>query len=357
MYKKTILIISHNSDLEGPIDYYESYLVGKKNYVIKLAHPLNSYRNKASILSINKKIVASYRRTELGIINLAIDFILSIRFIIKYKIDVFIGANNFDVFVGIFCRLLLNKKINKIIYFASDFSEKRFKNQLLNQIYYLIEKFALKGADLTVSNTKRSEYKRLTMGLVKKKSLIVPNVIFWEKPIFETKKIHKNKFIYIGGITKEHGLLNILKTIRLLIKQLIIIGCGNEWETTEKFLVKNKIKYKFYNKRNHKFVINYLSRFNGFGLAPYNLQAKWVYYSSSLKINEYIACGVPVVTSDVTEISQYVELNNLGIVYHLLNLDEIKKKLLSFDTDNYVKRAKKFYYDYNYKKNYAKINI
>jgi len=176
---KRIFIISHSSEIEGPIDYYRKYLE-KNNYSVSiLEHPLNDCTGRFTVFHSDGKTIKIKRSNGFGILNLFIDFFVSVRFALKNHFDIFMGANNFDTFVGIFLRRIFRKKIEKIIYFGSDFSEDRFSNILLNRIYYFIEAICCKYSDLVISNTKRAEEKRFSFGLKKEKSIVVPNGVLF----------------------------------------------------------------------------------------------------------------------------------------------------------------------------------
>jgi len=354
---KTIFLNLHFSSITGPIDYLRKYLLRQGCSVLYLAHPLDDYKNNYTYFYKNQFQVKKIKRLNLGLINLIFDVILSSKYIFFNKFDIYIGANNFDVFPAIFLRIFFKKRIKKIIYFATDFSEDRFKSPILNKIYYLTEKIVIKYADLVISNTKRSETKRVEYGLNLSKSLIIPNGLYLNKPSFKNKSIDKSSFIYIGSVTKEHGLYELLEKLKPIIKKFILIGDGNDWKRIIMYLKNNKINSEIYHKKNHEFVINYLQKFNGFGLAPYNIKSKWTYYCSPLKINEYIGCGCPVILSSVPEISQYIEKKKLGIVYKKLDLDDIKKKINLFNAKNYCQRSETFYQNHNYNFLYSKIDL
>lgn len=342
-----IFILSHSTGIKGPGDFLEDFLLQNKHTVFKLEHPLDTYFKRKSILSKNKKTLQVIQRYNLSLLNYFIDLGLGIKYLYGNTYNVFIGANNFDTLTGIIAKKIFQVKIQKIIYFASDFSENRFNNKTLDAIYTSIEKTVLKQADLTVSNTQRAENKRIEIGLTDKKSIVIPNGIFLKHPFFREKKIEKDSFIYVGNVTKEHGIVEFVESLSPLMKRLVIIGQGDEWEILKGITKKKKIETEFYYMKNHDFVIKFLQGFRGFGLAPYTKYAKWTYYSSSLKIVEYIACGVPVVTSDITEISKRIEKDNLGIVYHNLAIEEMKKRIKNFETHSFYKKAKEFYTQYN----------
>ena len=354
---KKIFIISHNSSIDGPIDYLEKFLRSQGADVYTLVHPLNNYANRYTTLSHNGKDIKKIKRTNLGILNLFLDFIISICFLLRYSRPIIICANNFDTFSALLTKKVFCKHISKIIYFGSDFSEERFHNHILNKIYYAIESYDLKYADLTISNTQRAYEKRKILGLIESKGIIIPNGVTLKEPVFISKDIKKDKFIYIGSVTKEHGLYDFIDTISPIIKELIIIGHGDEWERVVNLCKKKKIKLETFYKKDNTFVINYLRTFDGIGLAPYNLRSKWTYYCSPLKVNEYIACGVPVIISSVPEISKYISDKGLGIVFKNIQLEEIEKELARFNTEKFSLKAEEFYKSFSHDFLYKKLNL
>lgn len=355
--EKTVFMNLHSSKIAGPADYFRDFLLRKKYNVFYLSHPLDNYVNRYSVFRFNIGKKQKIKRINLGLFNLIIDFIISLRFILLKNYSVFVGANNFDVIPAIIARKIFRKKIKKIIYFAADFSESRFSSNLLNQIYYLIEKIAIRYSDFVVSNTKRAESKRFEFGLKKEKSIVIPNGVLLEKPIFNKKNIDKSSFIYVGSVSKEHGLYNFLNALKPIIKKFTLVGDGDDWQRVLDFLKKNNIKSQVYHQKSHDFVIDYLQRFNGIGIAPYNTKSKWTYYCSPLKVNEYIASGVPVIISNVPEIADLVKKEKYGIVYNRLDCDEIRESLDSFNVEAFDSKAKEFYNIYNQDNLYSKIEL
>ncbi len=355
---KNIFILTHNSEISGPIDYYQRYLERNNYKIIRLEHPLDNYQGRFTVFYNQNNVIKIKRSNILGILNLFIDFLISARFTSKNDFDIFIGANNFDTIVGIFFRKYLGKKIEKIVYFGSDFSEDRFKNKILNKIYYFAESVCCKYSDIIISNTCRAEEKRFGFGLEKEKSIVVPNGVLLDKEDFSKKELNKNNFIFIGSVTKEHGLYDLIKIIYPSIKRLVLIGYGDDWNRVVDICKEKNIKIETHYKKDHKFCINYLKTFNGFGLAPYNLDSKWTYYCSPLKVVEYIACGLPVLMSSSPEIANYIKENILGVVYNgELNYNKISYDLKLFDVKGFNLKAKEFYSVYNQNNLYSKIQL
>ena len=338
-----IFVNTHSSKIEGPVDYLTRYLIRRGHEIKYISHPLDNYKDRYTELREGETTVKKINRRNFGLLNLFYDFYLSLKYLLSGEVDIFIGANNFDVLPGIFARKFLGKKIEKIIYFASDFSEGRFGNFILDGIYYKVEKIALKNSDLVVSNTKRAEEKRISFGLDKKKSLVIPNGVHLKKEVFEEKEINKRNFVFIGNVTKEHGLYDLLEILHTIMDKFVLIGSGDDWDRVVDLCKERKINFESFYKKDHEFTIDYIQKFNGIGLAPYNMESKWTYYCSPLKVSEYISCGVPVLMSDVPEIADLVEKEHYGITYNKLDLSEIDIKLHNFDVRDYFKKAENFY--------------
>jgi len=275
----------------------------------------------------------------------------------KSDVNVFIGANNFDTLVGVVGKKFFSKKMEKIIYFASDYSENRFGNRVLDWIYFQIEKYVLKNSDLVVSNTKRAEEKRIGFGLDKDKSVVIPNGVHLDNEIFEEKEIDKGSFIYVGNVTREHGLYDLLEILHPIIKKFVLIGSGEDWDRVVDFCKEKKFDFESFYKKDHEFTIDYIQKFNGIGLAPYNMESKWTFYCSPLKVSEYISCGIPVLMSSVPEIADFVEKENYGITYNKLDLSEIDNKLQDFDVRDYHKRAEKFYSGFKHEVLFGRLGL
>jgi glycosyltransferase involved in cell wall biosynthesis len=123
----------------------------------------------------------------------------------------------------------------------------------------------------------------------------------------------------------------------------VIIGKGDDWDRTVELAEKLDFELEVHHSKTQEFVGEYLSKFEGIGLAPYNLTSKWTYYASPMKVGDYIACGIPVLMSDVPEVAREVNEKGLGVVFHDVELNEIKRKLEDLDTSGFEKKAQAFY--------------
>jgi glycosyltransferase involved in cell wall biosynthesis len=349
-----ILIISHVTANSGAIDRYEDYLLRRNYKISKLTHPLDNYKKQETTFYIDGKINWSLPRKDIGTRNLLIDFKLTLQTLRKTKYDVVIGANNFDTYCAIFMNKFFKKNI-KIIYFASDFSDHRFNKRLLDSFYTRVEQLTLKDSNYVISNTQRSVDKRLDLGLKPNKSILIFNTAYIKNPSFPKKIIDKSRFIFVGSLNEEHGLYKFLEYCGLIIDELTIIGDGPDRNKILEYSKLHKIKLKYHGQKDHAWTMKYMQKFQGLGVAPYDTASTdYVHYGSSLKIYEYLACGLPVITSTATEQSAQIASYGLGIVYDSLNIKQIQQKLREFSLEKFNVKAKIFYELYNQDSQYAK---
>jgi glycosyltransferase involved in cell wall biosynthesis len=163
------------------------------------------------------------------------------------------------------------------------------------------------------------------------------------------------KLIFVGHLSKTHGVqsvVSILGNIQTIIPdyEFVIIGSG-PYQDTIKTLINEKgisSNVSLLGKLSNYEVLNILSS-GGVGLAPYTLDDNWVYYCDPVKVKEYLACGCPVLISDLPEIAMEIEGANAGFVYR--NPDELLIDLQAIATDypkyiqmreNAIKLGRKF---------------
>lgn len=349
---KSIFTVSHNTTMDGPIDYLCEYLKTQDVSIKRVIHPLDTYNNRESVVVDNNSL-SKIKRGGNMIVNLLYDTIITLRTYLKdNQFSGYIGANSFDMLPGIFIKIITIYKSPRLIYFASDYSEDRFDNKIMNIIYGFIETIACKYSDIIISNTKRAAHKRIESHyLDEKKSVIIPNAAS-VLVIPSKKETNKTKYIYIGSINKEHGLLRYITKFGRNIHELHILGDGDELGDIITYCRQAKIKLVNQGRKPHKAVIEYLTYFDGMGLAPYNLSSKYIYYGSPLKIYEYIAHQIPVITTDVVEIANDIKRFQLGIVIatntstidftRLLNNFQFNKFLIN--SSKYIKKYNREYY-------------
>lgn len=356
-----ILQAAHITKIPGPVQSLARFFRDKKRITCyQILHPLdNSLTN--SFLKKDGKIIFQKKRFFSGLAKYFFSFSLTLEWIRKLskRIDLGIGMNCFDTLTLIIARSVGLKKITQIVFFNTDFSRVRFQNPVLNHIYIAVDRWAAKEADLLCCNTKRAIRARIKEGIDKNKIIYIPNGVF----LTDIGKVKKDKIflpqlVYVGSLNKDHGLQNVFPALAKTSLKLFVIGSGPDELYFEKMVKNHNLakQVSFLGVMKHKQVIAFLKNFSGFGLAPYNRDTDWVYYADPVKIKEYLACLVPPVTTNTTEISQIIKKKNLGFVYKK-SPEKIFKKIASLDNNQYkeiIKNIKKHQKTFDYQKIYQK---
>lgn len=328
--------------------------------IIQVAHVTNTPGPVQTLVEFlennSKNIVKKYWfALENGYFGYVVDFWKAYQKIKKEKkLDIAIGMNCFDTLPLI---LLRKNRIKKIVFFGTDFSRKRFSNKILNFVYVVIDRYCAKKSDFVCCNTQRTINQRINEGINSEKIIYTPNGVFLNKIKVGEKKNYDRKLVYVGHVSKEHGLENL---IRLVIKTklvLDVIGDGPDLENLKKKYFDERVK--FLGRKSHNEVLKYLVDFRGFGVAPYNRISDWTYYCDPVKIKEYLAFGIPIIISDVPEISERIKNEKLGYVFK--NKEELRTilKQIKMLKGNYyqemVKRISKIRINFDLNKIYKNM--
>ncbi len=148
---ESIVIVSHTM-LYGAAHALRDYLL-KKNVDRLLFISLPFYEQRiASSMSYKKGIIdeeISIRRTSFGVIDYLIDALQLAWWVYKPKdkFSLFIRINPIKCINGLFFRKI--GKTKKVIFYAIDFTPKRFENSLLNYFYHKLEIYCVVHSDET----------------------------------------------------------------------------------------------------------------------------------------------------------------------------------------------------------------
>src|SRR3989344_900170 len=172
------------------------------------------------------------------------------------KFNYLIGLESINTLAG-----LVLKKIgfvDKVIYYVSDYSPKRYNNKLFNDIYLWLDRLCCYNSDFIWDVSKAMQDARVEAGLIKKKSapiIHVPNALF---PQF-IKHLDLNRLIpfslvFMGSLGYENGPDLAIETLPLVLKKfkkvrLHVIGGGkNDLPRLKKLVAKLHLEnfVKFY---------------------------------------------------------------------------------------------------------------
>lgn len=247
--------------------------------------------------------------------------LISFYFLFKdsQKAQVFIGIDPLNALTGVIARFL--GKVKKVIFYTADYARERHKNPLLNGAYHLVDSFSAKNSDQVWCVSTRIVKERKKQGLPEKKVFFVPN----SPEIRKIRKLplsNKNKYdlVIVSNITKSIDYPKIIQAVKELSQKykkirLILVGSG-QYEEELKIMVKKLglgEKILFVGRKPHGEVIEILLK-SGVGIALYTKDFPWIEFGDSMKVREYLACGLPVIMNNVVSTADDVEKGDAGII-------------------------------------------
>lgn len=334
-----------DQEIFGPGDAFYEFLRKKKTkFFIFLRYGLYDQPYKARMGFFKKgKMV----REDFGIMTTSIKTPVRYIFEVFYSVfialrsriifDVWVGCNGLNTVPGIFLKKL--GRVRKVIFYTIDYVPTRFPQKILNGIYHRIDRFCLKNSDQVWNNSEVVRQIRKKQGVDDDKNLRVPHGADLSQIIIPPKNlINRNQMVVVGNITQALKFEMMIKSLKKVIEknkkaQIVLIGTGQS-EKEIKFLVKKdhlENHFMFLGRLDHPTLLKELPKF-GIGLAIYGNTYDWNLYADSLKVKEYLACGLPVIISGVP--ATQAEVKKSKAVYIIdIDQNQLTKAMLKLLTD------------------------
>lgn len=296
----------------------EIYKNGKQTEIVKNSFWLSWLKPILSLTNVHKTQISFKLRDFLSIIDFAIRS--------KSKFNLFIGFESVNALAGAVLKKM--GKIDKVVYYVSDFSPHRYKQNWFNKLYLWLDKLAATYADATWNVSLAIPEARKKLGYNMKKlspQLFAPNAFF--KNEIKSLPFEKTKpysLIYAGTLGLENGPdLAIESMPGVLAKfpkaSLTIAGGGRKED--EIFLKELIQKLKL--EKNVNFVgliptnkeLFGLVREHWLSIAPYKAilnSVRW--YADAVKIRMSLACGLPIITTQVPPNGKLAKDAGAGVI-------------------------------------------
>ena len=205
-----------------------------------------------------------------------------------------------------------------------------FLKPIISKIFYLIEKLAVKSFDgiILAEDSYKKNY------IESEKIVIVRNYVnLLSNPVeidFSTRNI-----LYVGSLTIERGILDIIQSMNFLQKNniqtgLFLIGTISQSDKksilNEINILPNPNNVKLINYCNHNELRKYI-KISKVGVSPLRYNEN---YQNSIptKILDYMNWGLPYVYSELKLSKKIFKNNSGGIGYQINNINELSEKLL-----------------------------
>lgn len=251
--------------------------------------------------------------------------------------DKYIGMDGLCVFYGRFLRTL--RKVRKVVYWAMDFvPEQRFESEMKNKIYHWVNIRGYTTSDeMWDLSPRMAEAREKYLGITVndyRSHKVVPYGV-WVDRIrkYSHHECETTTLVFMGHLLKKQGVQLVIRAIPEILKQIPdfkfkIIGTGSYLKelikTAEELRVLSYCDFK--GKINsHKELEDEIAR-SCIAIAPYIKELDtWTYYADPGKVKTYLACGVPVLLTEVPWNAEEIEKAGCG-------------KIISEAEDNFVSK-------------------
>jgi glycosyltransferase involved in cell wall biosynthesis len=371
--KKRFIIVSHKY-LTQPDDDFVSFLnQNKAEVVLHICHSFTDAPDRRSFYSW-------YKNGELFEANQTNDYVCFPDFFIYLK-ELFFTVKwisrtkgNWDYFIGMdgLCVLFgfisgFFTKIEKTIFWAIDFVPKdRFKGFLRNWIYHSINTYSYRHVDeMWDLGARMMEAREKFLGVSPsdyKARKVVPYGV-WLNSIksVDYLECEKHTLVFMGHLIEKQGVQLVIQAISEIIKFLPefrfkIIGGGAYKSVLEKMAADLGVqKYcTFLGKMEHIDELHKEIAKSAVAIAPYIKELdRWTYYTDPGKVKTYLACGVPLLLTNIPWNALEIEQQRCGFIISEKNDDIVKKTLLLLGEDlniEYRKNALKYSQNFDYEK-------
>lgn len=250
--------------------------------------------------------------------------ILTLYWLMYHRIDVAFGANCLNVLP-----LIMLKKIgyvDKVVYYCIDFVPKRFENYILNNIYHLVEKFAVEKADVVWNLSSAMVAGREARGYpveLKAKQITVPIGIYFEpEKLSGARCVNNHLFVYVGMLVRKQGIFEIIDAFSRVAyyfpdSRLRLIGDGIDRMELERRVDELGLgsRVEFCGMVTDRKKVVELLREGSVGLAPYRTASNnFSHFADPTKFKDYLMAGLPIIFTRVSVFAEKLIDSRSGIL-------------------------------------------
>jgi len=379
---KNTIIVAHKY-LHQPDDDLVYYLNKKREgRVLHIKHSFPDAKDRRSFFDLfrkGKKIKKERTRDYIFLPEVFIylkEFIFTLKwsFPLKIKWDSYIGMDGLTVIFGLVLQKLGICK--KVVFWCIDFvPDNRFDKVWKNIIYQKINTFAVKGSNEVWDLSPRMAEGRKKFLGIKKKDYKFHKVVpygLWLSRIkkYKYKDSQKHTLVFMGHLMPKQGVDMVIKKIPDIVKKIPdfkfkIIGGGNHKSALKKLAREMSVeKYCDFKGRIRKQVdMEREIAKAGVAIAPYSkVKDSYTYFADPGKVKTYLACGVPVLLTNVPWNAGEIEKKKCGFVISENGANLLEKLLVVMNpkiNQQYRKNAIKYSKEFNYENifDFLKLDI
>jgi glycosyltransferase involved in cell wall biosynthesis len=293
----------------GPADALERFSRERAQRVVYIGHSFSYAEDVVSRLRIWEKgrvirtrTVPWHRRMPEPL-SWAKDFVLTVAWglALRKRIDVFIGVDSLNAAAGLVLRRL--GRTRRVVFWTIDYVPERFPNRLLNYVYHRFDRLCVSRCDVTWNVSPRMEPARFARGLTGPQRIVEVGAYFTGS----TNQWDRYRLIFVGHLLEKQGVqlvLRALPSIREALPDahLLVVGDGPYRDTLVRLAnelgIADAVEFAGYVEEHEE--VERLIAGAAVGLAMYNpSNPLFTQFADPGKVKNYLAAGVPVVTTDV----------------------------------------------------------
>lgn len=254
------------------------------------------------------------------------DLILSLYYVFRggRKYDLYIGSDNLNSLAGIILRML--GRVRSVVFYVIDFTPVRFQGKLMNAVYQAINKICCYHADVIWNVSPAMISGREKIGI--RRSLSAPQLVV---PLgcdvkriqqFAAAKRDSHALVYFGALREEHGPGLVLEVLPAILREIpdarvVFAGDGKMRESLEtrarELGIADRVQFTGFISSDED-VYRILSGC-GLALATYPPDdATYKRYCDPGKVKIYLACGLPVLITDVPAVAGEIVERGAGAI-------------------------------------------
>ena len=320
---KTVAIATHVFG-SGPADALEKYAREKAARVLVVRHAFSYARSVDSVVRrweggelVHEARVPWHGKVPEPITwmkDLFLDLLWGSRS--RGKIDVFVGIDSLNASAGLALRRA--RKVRRTVFWTIDYVPERFESHLLNSVYHAFDRFCVRRCDVTWNVSPRMEPARRERGIIGPQQVVEigANVRPRRAPA------DPPQIIFVGHLLEKQGVQLALRALPTIVAEapdvrLLVIGDGPYREALDALArelgVAGAVDFGGYVDR-HEEVEDRIAE-SVVGLAPYDPSiASFTEYADPGKVKNYLAAGIPVITTPVVHSAEELAAEGAAIV-------------------------------------------
>jgi glycosyltransferase involved in cell wall biosynthesis len=234
--------------------------------------------------------------------------------------DLFIAGDNLLALAGLWLRR--RGTVRRVILYSIDYVPRRFSNSLLNGLYHRVDRFAARRADVVWNLSPAIEAARLARDGPGRSapSIIVPVGNHYSRIGRTLQPSAPHRIAFLGHLLEKQGVQLVIEALPLIRAavpdiSLLVLGDGPFLPALRQLAgrlgVESLVEFAGF-VADHREIEQRLAE-SAVGLAPYVPEAaSFTRFADPGKIKTYLACGLPVILTDVPPAAIQIEQRGAG---------------------------------------------